>query len=318
MNTAEKYIYKVYREKSFSEAAKKLFISQPALSNTVKNFEEHLGYKIFNRSTSPITLTREGSVYIEYLEERQYLERQLNERLKTLNHDIEKKISIGGSKSAAFNIIPKLCSEFNRQYPDVSLKIDAGESGPEGDLFDKLNQGVLDFVISTNVNPGEYNTLLLKKEKYMIVVHKNYPGIDKLKKYSLTFDELLSGEYSPKKEITDWSLFENIKLFRPGPNTKTWKTFSQFYKITADEPCRIINHRRLDMQYNLMNEGMGAILMPKSSIIAKGDDSDNLYYFDVRLPDNLREIVLVYKEDSLRSQCIRDFIELAKKMYPQK
>ncbi len=317
MNNAEKYIYAVYQNKSFSEAAKKLFISQPALSNTIKNYEAQLGYQIFNRSTSPISLTREGSLYIEYLEERIYLEKQLTDRLQQLNHNYEKKISIGGSKSAAFNIIPKLCSKFNRRFPDVSLKIDAGESGPEGDLFDKLNRGVLDFVISTNVNPGEYNTLLLKKEKYMIVVHKSYTGIDKLKKYSLTFDELLSGEYPPRKEITDWSLFENVKLFRPGSNTKTWKTFSQFYKITADEPCRVINHRRLDLQYSLMKEGMGAILMPRSSILAKGDDSENLYYFDVKLPNNLREIVLVYKDESIHSQCARDFIDLAKEMYPQ-
>ncbi len=315
MNNAEKYVYAIYEKKSFSEAAKELYISQPALSSTIKNHEKQLGYKIFNRSTSPITLTREGSLYIEYLEESIYLEKQLKERLQLLNNDYEKKISIGGSKSAACNIIPKLCSEFKRRFPDVSIKIDAGETGVESNLFDKLNRGVLDFVISTNIDPNEYSSLLLKKEKYMIVIHKNYPVIDKLKKYALSFDELLMGEYPPEKEITDWSLFENVKLFRPGPNTKTWKTFSKFYKITADEPCRIINHRRLDMQYSLMKEGMGAILMPKSSIIAKGDDNENLYYFDVSLPDNLREIVLVYKEDSLRSQCVRDFIELAKEMY---
>lgn len=318
MNHAEKYVYMVYLEKSFSKAAGKLYISQPALSNTVKNHEEQLGYKIFNRSTSPITLTREGSVYMEYLDERVYLEKQLQERLKSLDNDIEKKIAIGGTKSAAFNFIPKLCSEFNRRFPDVSIKIDAGESGPEVDLFDKINRGVLDFVISTNVDPNEYSSLLLKKEKYMIVVHKNYPGINKLQKYSLSFDELLTGEYPLEKEITDWSLFENIKLFRPGPNTKTWKTFSKFYKITADAPCRIINHKRLDMQYNLMKEGMGAILMPQSSIIGKGDDSENLCYFDVKLPDNLREIKLIYKEDSLRSHYVRDFLAVAKELYPQK
>lgn len=317
MNNAEEYVYKVYREKSFSEAAKKLFISQPALSSAVKNHEKQLGYRIFNRSTTPISLTPEGNVYIEYLEERQYLEKQLHERLHNLNKDYEQKISIGGAKSAAFNIIPKLCSEFNRRYPDVSIKIDAGESGPESDLFDRLNRGVLDFIITTNKESHEYSTLLLKREKYMIVMPKNYPGIEKLQKYSLTFEELMTGEYSPEKEITDWSMFENVKLFRPGSNTKTWKSFSKFYKITAPEPCHIVHHRRLDMQYSLMEEGMGAILMPKSSIIGKGDDSEHLCYFDVRLPDNTREIVLIYKEESLRSQCVRDFFELVKEMFPQ-
>ena len=57
--------------------------------------------------------------------------------------------------------------------------------------------------------------------------------------------------------------------------------------------------------------------MPRSSILAKGDDSENLYYFDVKLPNNLREIVLVYKDESIHSQFARDFIDLAKEMYPQ-
>ena len=316
MNNAEKYVYLVYQKKSFSDAAKELYISQPALSNAIKNHEEQLGYKIFNRTTSPITLTPEGSLYIEYLEERQYLEKQLHERLQSINNNFEKKISIGGSKSAAFNIIPKLCSEFYRRYPDVSMKIDVGGSGPESDLFDKLNRGVLDFVVSTNIDFDKFCTLLLRKEKYMIVMPKNYPGIEKLEKYALTFDELSTGKYSPRKEITDLKLFENIKLFKPAPTTKTWKSFSKFYQIAAPEPCRIINHHKLDMQYNLMKQGMGALLMPQNSIIEKGNN-ENLCYFDVKLPDNSREIFLVYKNDSTRSVYVEDFISLAKEIYPQ-
>ena len=269
MNNAEKYVYIVYLKKSFSEAAKELYISQPALSNAIKNHEGQLGYKIFNRATSPITLTPEGSLYIEYLEERQYLEKQLHDRLQSINTIFEKKISIGGTKSAAFNIIPKLCSEFYRRYPDVSIKIDVGGHAPESDLFDKLNRGVLDFVVTTNVEPSEFSTLLLKKEKYIIVMPKSYPKIEKLKKYALTFDELSSGEYPREKEITDLTLFENINLFKPAPSTKTWKAISKFYKIAAPEPCRIVNYHKLDMQYNLMREGMGALLMPQNSIIDK-------------------------------------------------
>ncbi len=314
MNNAEKYVYEVYQQKSFSEAAKKLFISQPALSSTVKNHEKHLGFKIFNRETSPITLTREGSAYIEYLEEIIYLEKQLHDRLQSINNDFDKKLSIGGSKSAAFSIIPKLCGEFSRRFPDVSIKIDVGGSGPESDLFDKLNRGVLDFVVSTNIDSADFCTLLLKEEKYMIVMPKSYPGIEKLEKYALTFDELSTGEYSPEKEITDLKLFENIKLFKPAPTTKTWKSFSKFYQIAGAEPCRVINNHKLDMQYNLMKEGMGALLMPENSIIEKGNN-ENLCYFDVKLPDNSRKIFLIYNDAATHSPCTKDFISLAKEMY---
>ena len=49
-----RYVYEVYREMSFSRAAKKLFISQPSLSNAVRKTEQKLGAPLFDRSTNPI------------------------------------------------------------------------------------------------------------------------------------------------------------------------------------------------------------------------------------------------------------------------
>ena len=60
MNTTEKYIYQVYTEKSFSNAAKTLFVSQPSLSTAVAHKEKELGFQIFDRSTKPISLTAQG------------------------------------------------------------------------------------------------------------------------------------------------------------------------------------------------------------------------------------------------------------------
>ena len=59
------YIYAVYEEKSFSRAAKKLFVSQPALSNMVKKAEKEIGAPIFDRSTIPLTVTPAGEYYIQ-------------------------------------------------------------------------------------------------------------------------------------------------------------------------------------------------------------------------------------------------------------
>ena len=63
------YVYEVYKEKSFSKAAKKLFISQPSLSATVKRVENRIGYPVFNRNTTPLTLTECGEHYIKAVEE---------------------------------------------------------------------------------------------------------------------------------------------------------------------------------------------------------------------------------------------------------
>ena len=69
MFTAKKYIYEVYREKSFSKAAQNLYISQPSLSARIKKAEETIGFPIFDRSTSPLQLTEVGEVYIKAVEE---------------------------------------------------------------------------------------------------------------------------------------------------------------------------------------------------------------------------------------------------------
>ena len=62
------YIYAVYKEGSFSKAAKSLFISQPSLSATVKRIEEKIGYPVFDRSTKPLQLTEPGVQYIRTVE----------------------------------------------------------------------------------------------------------------------------------------------------------------------------------------------------------------------------------------------------------
>ena len=78
------YIYEIYREKSFSVAAKKFFVSQPALSAMVKKVETGLGVTIFDRSTSPITLTEAGKIYIKSIEEMRSLKKRLQEELNDL------------------------------------------------------------------------------------------------------------------------------------------------------------------------------------------------------------------------------------------
>ena len=58
------YMLTVYQEGSITNAAKKLYVSQPSLSQMIKLVESNLGAPIFNRSTDPLTLTYAGEKYI--------------------------------------------------------------------------------------------------------------------------------------------------------------------------------------------------------------------------------------------------------------
>lgn len=75
------YVYAVYQERSFSRAAQRLFISQPALSSKVKKVEERVGAPLFDRSTNPIRLTPAGKCYVEAVEQVMGIEDELRSRL---------------------------------------------------------------------------------------------------------------------------------------------------------------------------------------------------------------------------------------------
>ena len=60
MFTWKKYVYEVYKERSFTKAAQNLYISQPSLSARIKKIEEIIGEPLFDRSTTPLQLTEPG------------------------------------------------------------------------------------------------------------------------------------------------------------------------------------------------------------------------------------------------------------------
>ena len=65
----KEYIYAVYRNRSFSRAAEELHVSQPWLSAAIKKTEQELQLKLFDRTTTPVSLTEAGRYYIEQIEQ---------------------------------------------------------------------------------------------------------------------------------------------------------------------------------------------------------------------------------------------------------
>lgn len=75
------YMLTVLQEGSITNAAKKLYISQPSLSQMIKLVENNLGTPIFNRNTEPITLTYAGQRYID-----------AGKQVLTINENLKKEI----------------------------------------------------------------------------------------------------------------------------------------------------------------------------------------------------------------------------------
>ena len=117
------YVYEVYKERSFTRAAKNLYVTQPCLSALVKKTEEKLGFPIFNRSANPLQLTEYGKEYIRYIERMQALENEFENYLNDVRGLKTGRLSIGSNNAFSALVLPQIISEFNRLYPGVEVRL---------------------------------------------------------------------------------------------------------------------------------------------------------------------------------------------------
>lgn len=116
------YIIKIVECGSMNEAAKQLFITQPSLSNAVKDLETEMGIKIFNRNPKGITLTKDGVEFLSYA--RQIIEQTalLEDRYK--NHNSNRELFSVSSQHYAFvvNAFVSLLKETDMTQYELFLR----------------------------------------------------------------------------------------------------------------------------------------------------------------------------------------------------
>ena len=118
----QEYIYAIYQEKSFSKASKKLFVSQPWLSSVVKRVEQEIKNPIFDRTTSPISLTEAGRYYIEQVEKVMEIENDMRQHFAQMNSQSGTSLHIGSSTFFCTYVLPRLMKEFKEFYPHITLR----------------------------------------------------------------------------------------------------------------------------------------------------------------------------------------------------
>ncbi len=149
------YVYAVWQEKSFSAAARKLFVSQPALSASVRKVERELGLPIFNRSTTPLQLTDAGRAYIDAAERIFRIKRDLKSYCDDLAGLESGTLRLGGTNFFASCFLPPMIEAFSSRHPHIALSVTESDSA---DLFNKLATEELDIIVDS----GIYDAALYK------------------------------------------------------------------------------------------------------------------------------------------------------------
>ena len=117
-----KYVIEVAKSRSINKAAQNLFISQPSLSNALKELEEKIGITIFSRTNKGIVITPEGSEFLGYA--RQVVEQaELLENRYTKTRLPQQNFSVSGQHYAfAVSAFVRLLKEYDREEYEFTLR----------------------------------------------------------------------------------------------------------------------------------------------------------------------------------------------------
>lgn len=165
------YVLTIVQEGSITAASKKLYVTQPALSQTVKLIERDLGAEIFNRRTDPISLTFAGQKYVEAAQQMVDIERILQAEIKKTKKEIRGTVRLGISMQRGLQLLPCVIPEFKNQYLLVKVKLlEHGSTTLERMTID----GQCDMaLITTSKEPNKLSYLLVEREEVVLMAARS-------------------------------------------------------------------------------------------------------------------------------------------------
>lgn len=304
------YVYKVYLEKSFSKAAKLLYISQPALSALVKKEEESLGTPIFDRSTNPISLTPAGRYYISSIEKIMEIENQLKDFFDSLSSSRQVTINIGSASYFCAYILPTIISKIKAVHPNYQINILETSAL---DLAKCLKLGTIDFALSTETyNDNSITCYPLSKEHIILAVPRTFKINQSLLKEKLTFDDILKKRHvyldCPTVSIKKFSN-EPFILLKRGNDIYT--RANSIFKNANINPHILLSLDQMLTAYQIAKNQKGLTFL-RAEMLHHIEPTSNLYFY--KIDDGLieRPINLSFRNNIDLSEPCQNFLALLK------
>jgi DNA-binding transcriptional LysR family regulator len=145
-----RYALSVVRERSFTKAARRLNISQSAVSEQVKLLEQEIGFELFHRSSGGIETTDRGRTFL-YESERVMSDLlTLSDTARRLRGALQDTLTIGMGSGMAQIFIPRLFADLRSNLPGVRLEI---KTAPTRNIFSELHEERIDAGIAIESDP---------------------------------------------------------------------------------------------------------------------------------------------------------------------
>jgi DNA-binding transcriptional LysR family regulator len=178
---------KVVEQGGFSKAAREIHLSQPTVSNHIKELETHFGCRLIDRIDRNATPTQAGEILYRYARKMIQLRDQTESAMADYQGNLSGNLAIGGSTIPGGFILPAVIGRFRRQYPEVRISMTISDTDT---ITGKIREGTLELGIVGATAESRYieQQVLIEDDMRLIV-----PAMNPLAKHcQIPFIDILS------------------------------------------------------------------------------------------------------------------------------
>ena len=283
--------YEAARTGSFTSAAKKLFITQPAVTAQIRTFEDQCNLKLFKKKGRSLYLSEEGNTLYEYARRIFEYEREVEDVIEEMRKLKRGTLRLGTSKAYARYFMPFLISSFHEAFPQIKVHLDEGSSlDILRSLLDLKNEVA---VIARVKEDSNVTFLPFKRDQLMLILAPNH---NLAKKKSVSVDELVSQPMIMKEMGSGTRKQVNDLFSRKGltPNVLMETSNTEFIK-------------------QLVQRGEGISFLVEEAVAAEINEK-KLTTVPLAGEELFLDVSIAYLKDQHLSHPARAFVEMLKKM----
>lgn len=291
-----KVFYYVAQNLSFSEASNRLYVSQSAVSQSIKTLEEKLGCSLFYRSTKNVCLTPEGKVLYQQIEQA-YFAIKNGERKLSEMHSLEGgDVRIGASDTICKYYLLPFFRDFSERYPKVKIHV---TNRPSPACIDLLQKGAVDVVV---INLPE----ILNHDAFQVIKKREIQDIF-----------IVGDRYDvPDNQVRSIHELTDIPLLALEKNTTTRHFLDNFLMKNGVSMEPEIELGSLDLLIDLVKINFGLSFVPKDYVM-KELHSGSLKEVSLKEPIPSRQLGIVSHKKYELPIAAKEFIRMLEPKFDQ-
>lgn len=307
-----KYVYAVYQEQSFSKAAKKLYISQPALSAMVKKAETTIGCQIFDRTHIPLTVTPQGEYYIQEIQTILASVDNIHRYYQDVQQLEQGQLLIGGSSFFCAYVLSGAIASFKERHSGIQVELMEGNLS---DLKTGLQEGTLDLIIETALQEKEDDLTchLLGYEDIILCVPAHFPENEALSSYQMTFkqvqQQLFKDDNFPPVPLIKLS---HVPFLLMKKGNDMYQRSMKICKNAGFTPACTMFLDQILTSFYISQRGSGAVFM-RASLYQFLPPTDRMVYYKIGDPLARRPVFMASHGKRYLSYAANQFLSELKK-----